>query len=433
MAIIPQISLFSWQDVQSLGDLDRLSLVLEVLPDETLMHALETRRGRGRNDYPIRPLWNSLLAGIVFQHPSVESLRRELARNGQLREICGFGDRVPSAWAYTRFLQHLMDYLPQIEEMFDGLVEQLRAVLPDFGQRLALDSKALPSFATHPNAHETSDGRRDLDADHGRKAYQGVDAHGKPWEKIVKWFGYKIHLLVDATYELPVAWTVTKASTADITEGPHLLETLHTHHLALLSSTAVLTADRGHDDTKFLTLCWDTYHIKPVIGIRNMWKIAEPTRPLPGYMNVTYNYCGQVFCHCPVTGVEREMTNGGFEKDRDTLKKGCPAQRAGVTCPGAAECPVAQGIRIPLETDRRIFTPIDRASYKWDREYAHRTAVERVNSRFDVSFGFELHTIRGLAKMKLRCGLALLVMLAMALGRIRHRQPDQMRSLVRSA
>ncbi len=61
--------------------------------------------------------------------------------------------------------------------------------------------------------------------------------------KIVKWFGYKSHLLVDATYELPAAWTVTKAATADIIEGPHLLEHLHMHHLALLSSTAILTAD----------------------------------------------------------------------------------------------------------------------------------------------------------------------------------------------
>ena len=65
--------------------------------------------------------------------------------------------------------------------------------------------------------------------------------------------------------------------------------------------------------------------------------------------------------------------------------------------------------------------------------YAHRTAVERVNSRLDVSFGFELHTIRGMAKMRVRCGLALLVMRGMALGRIRQQHPERMRSLVRSA
>ena len=59
--------------------------------------------------------------------------------------------------------------------------------------------------------------------------------------------------------------------------------------------------------------------------------------------------------------------------------------------------------------------------------------MERVNSRLDVSFGFELHTIRGMAKMKLRCGLALCVMLAMAVGRIKGKQKEKMRSLVAAA
>ena len=44
--------------------------------------------------------------------------------------------------------------------------------------------------------------------------------------------------------------------------------------------------------------------------------------------------------------------------------------------------------------------------------------------------GFELHTIRSLAKMKMRVGLALCVMLAMAIGHIREHEKDKMRSLV---
>ncbi|KFD40737.1 hypothetical protein DK28_0201140 [Peptococcaceae bacterium SCADC1_2_3] len=127
------------------------------------------------------------------------------------------------------------------------------------------------------------------------------------------------------------------------------------------------------------------------------------------------------------------MGHGGFEKDRNTLKKLCPAKQYTITCQGQEACPVAQGLRIPLAEDRRIFTPIDRASYKWEKEYNKRTSVERVNSRLDVSFGFELHTIRGMNKMKLRCGLALCVMLAMAVGRIKEKQGEKMRSLVAAA
>src|SRR5690606_39498542 len=48
--------------------------------------------------------------------------------------------------------------------------------------------------------------------------------------------------------------------------------------------------------------------------------------------NAVYNYKGNVFCYCPVTGVCREMPGGGFEKDRGTLKKICPARRYGIKC-----------------------------------------------------------------------------------------------------
>jgi len=51
----------------------------------------------------------------------------------------------------------------------------------------------------------------------------------------------------------------------------------------------------------------------------------------------------------------------------------------------------------------------------------------------DVSFGFENHFIKGMRKMNVRCGLALCVMLAMALGRAKTKQFDKMRSLVKSA
>jgi hypothetical protein len=94
---------------------------------------------------------------------------------------------------------------------------------------------------------------------------------------------------------------------------------------------------------------------------------------------------------------------------------------------------VKGAVRVPLEADRRIFTPLARASYAWKRMYKHRTAVERVNSRLDVSFGFEQHFIRGQAKMRLRMGLALMVMLAMAYGRVKEKQQDKMRSLVGAA
>jgi len=105
----------------------------------------------------------------------------------------------------------------------------------------------------------------------------------------------------------------------------------------------------------------------------------------------------------------------------------------GIECAGKKRCRVCGAVRIKLEEDRRVFTPLARSSYAWQKTYDKRTAVERVNSRLDVSFGFERHFIRGLKKMKLRMGLALVVMLVMALGRVKEKQKEKMRSLVKVA
>ena len=80
-----------------------------------------------------------------------------------------------------------------------------------------------------------------------------------------------------------------------------------------------------------------------------------------------------------------------------------------------------------------MFTPVARSSYRWQDYYDQRSAVERVNSRLAGGFGFERPGIRGLAKMQLRVTMALTIMLAMALGRIRAGQPENLRSLVRPA
>jgi len=431
MAIIPQMNLFSWNDIEDLGDLDRLRLVIEYLPDENLMRILEGERKNGRNDYPIRAIWNTMLAGIIFEHDTIESLRRELSRNGQLRWLCGLeGNGVPPAYVYSRFMNKLFIHEKEVEEIFEILVAQLSEVLPDFGEFLAIDSKAIESFSPRKTKSIEEDGRRDIDADYGKKVYRGEKQDGTMWEKTVSWFGYKIHLIVDSIYELPVAYSVTRASVPDINEAHDLLDKIEKTQPTLLKNAEKMSGDRGYDDTKLNVRLWDDHRIKPVIDIRNMWKDGEETRLLGDHENVVHNYKGNVYCYWPMTGKQREMTNGGFEKDRNTLKKLCPIKQYGLTCEGAAECPVIQGIRIPLEEDRRIFTPIDRASYKWEREYNKRTAVERVNGRLEMSFGFKNHTIRGLNKMKARCGLSLCVMLAMALGRIKEKQPEKMRSLV---
>ena len=437
MAIVPQKSLFGWKEIDELGDLERLVLLLETLPDAKLIETIRIERYRGRKDYPVDAVWHSILAGILYEHGSIASLRRELQRNAQLREVCGFDlllgvKAVPTDSVYSRFLKHLIRHQSLIEGMFNALVYELMELLPDFGENLAIDGKAIASFAKGKSDGEP-DGRRDTDGNWSMKVYEGVNKDGSLWKRVSKWFGYRLHLVVDTEYELPVGFRVTRASNAEIKEAHKLVDELANNCPELLERCQFFLADKGYDDTKLIVKLWDDHRIKSVIDIRNMWRDTDKTRILGDYENVCHDYKGTVYCYCPRQGTQREMAYGGFEKDRKTLKYRCPADSYGLDCKGKESCPVVKGIRIKLQEDRRIFTPLARSSYAWDRIYNQRTAVERVNSRLDGFFGFENHNIRGLGKMEMSVGLSLCVMLALAVGRLRQKQPELIRRLVVSA
>lgn len=239
-------------------------------------------------------MWNAQLAGIVFQHPTVESLLRELRRNWQLRQVCGFEpikglNAVPNSWAFSRFAAKVIGHLPLIEAMFPTLVDQLTELLPDFGARLAIDGKALASFARGKSEKEYPDGRGDSDGEWGIHEYRGTHADGTAWQTVKKRFGYTIHLLVDSQYELPVDFSVTRANASEVLEAHKVLDGLEERHPGIVQRCQEFTADRSSDD-------------------------GEATKLVTGFENVVYDYRGTVICVCPQSGTQRQMAYGGISR-----------------------------------------------------------------------------------------------------------------------
>jgi len=459
MAVIRQGELFNWKDVEVASDLDRLRLVIDAisLVDEELMQSLEALRGKGQNKFPVRCTWHAVLAGIVFGHTSVASLRREMQRNAELRSVCGFdalrgASATPSKDGFRNFLCNLMQQEALLAKMFHSLVERIRKHLPDLGAKLAVDSKAIPSFGkpVKDTARLTcKDGRRDTDADcPSRRLLCSLLRMNRmsffsrhPEEPTGRLEG---HLLVDSVYELPLAFSVDVASSADMNNLLPLVENLEQQHPEIHQEAEECSADKGYDSAANNALLFDLHDIKPVIDTRKLWKNkTQETLFSNRYDVFTYDEKGQVYCTCPSDQrgktETRELAFAGFEKARGTLKYRCPAAAYGFNCSGREECEsLAPGsigmygrvVRVPLKTNQRIFTPVARHTFKWEKAYRKRSAVERVNGRIDQVFGFEQHTIRGKQKMTMRLSLALIVMLAMALGRIQIGQKDQMRSML---
>ena len=472
--------LFSWSDVEKLPELRRLELVLDALPDEELVAALESVRGRGRDDYPVRAMWRALVAGVVFGHRSVASLVRELGRNPALLAVCGFDplprqgrprraverveggsrvvwlsaprrDSVPSHWNFSRFVRRLVE-LERREGVFEAMMrrmgEELREALPGFGEHLGYDGKAVRSHSTGRVSGRTGS-VSDRDADWGRHETRGVDGRtGRAWTKVKSWFGYRVHLMADTRYEVPVSYRVEKASRSEV----KVLHQMVDEGLGEWAGRCRdFSADRGLDCGALKAKLWQSHGVRPLIEPRELWREEkampghDPARPITRALYperadcIVYTEKGQVRCRCPSTGEERDLAFWGFDSGRNALKYRCPAAAHGFACEGRAACERMGGgqpgqygrvVRIGLDRhDRRIFTPTPYGSPSWKRGYRRRAALERINARVDRSFEFEQHFIRGLSRMRTRVGLALSVMMALALGHVRAGRPERMRSL----
>lgn len=228
---ISQISIFEYREIENLGDLERLKIFFENIDDDELCEKLEKSRKNGRNDYPVRTMLNLIYAMKIFGHRSVESFRRELSRNSQLRIACGLsegkykycGDRkhlVPPARVFTGFLNKLKNCKKEIEEIFEGLVKFMYENLEGFGEDCAIDGKFLDTYASKNNINKCNDNRAEHEATFSCKTYEMKDGSKKQeWH-----YGFRAHIICDAKYGLPIKSKVTPANNSEQTELDDLLK-----------------------------------------------------------------------------------------------------------------------------------------------------------------------------------------------------------------
>jgi hypothetical protein len=327
-----------------------------------------------------------------------------------------------------------MEHQKDVLKVLVSLSNLLYGLLPDFGESLALDSKWVWSLANKRSDRERPDGRSETDAEWGVKEYRGVKEDGTAWTSKKKCFGFKIHVLVDVKYELPVAFIVTAANAPDVVCCKELLKQIAKDgsRVHILEKCRYFMADKAYDDGDLIGLLAEN-GINAVIDKRSMQK-DEPEKEVPGSAGRRYyDENGEVYCYSAGLCERHRMIPIGYDSERDAQRFRCPVAHYGASCGESCACTLPKTIRVPLGTDRRVFTRVGRTTCKWGRLYAGRTAVERVNSRLDVSFGFETRRVRGKKKMELMASLAFAVMDALAVASIAEGRPDRMRSLVQAA
>lgn len=407
MKIITQLNLF---EDHEMGDLEKILTVLDGLPETNLFQCLEERRRHGRRDYSVQSYFIAYVSKFILQLETDQQLIRHLNMNSQLRQICGFETHgvklkngtsklvhAPSKSAFSRFIQDLVELCPDIEYWVQSGVSGLYDLLPDFGKELALDGKLIESYATPYGQKKKKDKRSDLDADFTCK-----ERHGKNgYVKKENYYGFRCHLIVDAHYELPIAWQVTPASKGEPTVAKKMI-----NHLSekVLDRAQYLMADRGYSGEPLQDLL-EGADILPIIDAPHRWKEEETRQYLD--TDIVYNQSGQVFWvddQCE----EIELLYKGYDKSCDSLRYGFHPQYQD-----------SRIFRLKRSFEPIIFNKVGRASQKFKRQYKKRTSVERVNGRLDRDFRFENHTIRGLKKMRLAISMSFLVMIGFALAKLK--------------
>jgi hypothetical protein len=298
-----------------------------------------------------------------------------------------------------------------LKEIFNVLIQRLGLAVVDLGSHTAGDSTGLSARRKPEEAAQEEIDQGLPQASGGRKEYK--DDEGKVI-KVVEWFGFKLHLLVDVKHEVVLAYVITDTKAGDGETLPLLLEQAAANLPAdRIETVAYDKAADGEDVHETLS----GKGIKPVIQMRALWKI-DPERMLPGHdgsSNVVYTEDGTIYCYDKVSepAVRHPMSYIGYEPQRETLKYRCPAKHEDWECPMSAVCNAGKSygktVRVPREVDLRRFPALPRATKKFERLYKGRTAVERVNARLKVFWGADDGNVTGTRRFVAQVGVVLAV------------------------
>ena len=414
--------LFPWDELECSPTLSTIRETLEAIPDAPLLQALQQRRHNGCDTYPVSVLWGVLLLSIALRHNAITDCLEELRRNAALRLLIGIEseDQVPHGWNLTRFLAVLGEapYLELLREVFDHMVQRLGVAIPDLGKHTAGDSTGLAGRRDPSPERSQSEIDAGLpQASGGRKEHK--DDAGTV-TKVVEWFGYKLHLLVDVTHEVTLSYRITDTKAGD----NELIESLLEQAEGNLPEDRIetLAYDKAADDGKVHDMLHE-HDVKPLIQNRSCWpKDGEQEKVIGGRvpLHVLHDEAGTVYCYDTQSNppVRRAMSYAGHEKSRGTLKYRCPARVDGFTCSSEDKCNAGKSygmtVRVPQEIDLRRFPSIPRGTQQFERLYKGRTAVERVNARLKVFWGVDDGNVVGSRRFCAHVSAVLVVHLAFA-------------------
>ncbi len=395
-----------------LNDLCALPSIQNLIED---LDAKRRKARAGRRGYSPRTMLRLAIARHLIPERFVTRFIRRLRMSPRLRVICGLkDDRIPCESTFSKFARRLCESVTRLESAHSELVELLRDYFPELGARLSIDSTDVPAYS-RPFRKQ---GPSDPDARLGVRTAKNksVGDGGKP-KKMEHFFGYKSHLVCDATVGIPLTQVFLPADRPDTTQLPVVMDKA-TKAYPWLEPT-VLMADRGYDATANFTYLTER-NVEPVILSR------RPTAADELYGGV-FTKNGTMLCDDGETEMEYLESKGEWHKF------GCPATGCAMRekSNGSMQfCDVkALWVKSTPDNVRALGWKVAKASAEWQSLYAERPIVERLFASLKTSRILNQHQYRGKNKVEAHTLLALLGYTGTMLGRARAGEFDAIRDM----
>ena len=380
------------------------------------MERLQEYRHTGRPGWSQRALWYAYLASFYLDLPHTNALIRRLEDDPTLRAVCGFDelDRLPCRRTFNRYIRRLADHTDLVAATFYSLTYQLRALLPGFGDMVAIDATDVRSYSNPNKKNKSTRLTSDPEARWGVKH----SARSKNGEQTEFFYGYKVHMVVDATHDLPLTFKVTAGNRNDSPELPAVMDQAFETYEWFAPQVAL--ADRGYDAKANFEYLYLRHGIDPVVHIRKAGRtdglydelFNEDLLPLC-LGNVPMEYVGK-------TGEGQYIYR--CQSEGCHLKEGLHS--------GIRHCDTVI-VEDPSEHLRVLGGDTRRGSYEWRKLYSKRWSVERVFKSIKESRRLEEHCVRGLKYITLHALMSTLTYQANALVKVLAGEQDSMNWQVR--
>lgn len=372
-----QQSFITLDQFYELKPLSKLEAILSFI-DFTLLEQFfcYNPHKRGPKGYSWKCMLNALIAMQVEQIVTIKLLVQRLKSDPVFKRSLGFDylDRTPSEATLNRFINTLAD-TDILEKTFRKMILQARKLGIIDGSNVAIDASKLTAYEHAVPKAQIPETNPEFPNWGGK-----LDTNGN----FIKWFGWKMHALVDTSSSIPISYIITPANIADMDVAETLIQKMMDDYDEEIHPKYYIM-DAGYDKPELYSSIYKQFRGQAIVPIN--WRNTKI--PPEGI-----NKDGQLVC-----AMNYPYIYGG--NDNGTIRLLCPHACGKCDCPmGAAWCSSSNtGYvgKVKIEDDPRFITAPFRGTTSFTKLYNQRTSVERTFG--DLKDNYNLDNIR-VSKMK---------------------------------